>query len=106
MELAIEEAAVNIVEHGFADRDGDIEVTVRTNSDGIVFVLSDNAPRFNIMKAKVRDRDVSVDDRLGGGEGIRIIRMMSDKISYRYVGGRNILVMEFHDRDDQRYQSS
>lgn len=99
VELAAEEAVVNIVEHGTME--GDMEVTARRNADGLTLVLTDNGPRFNVVKARTRDRNAPLEDRIGGGEGIRIIRMMSDDISYRYTNGRNILTLRFIVRDGE-----
>ncbi len=99
-QMVMEELLANIVDHGSSGDDGRISITLRRDS-GLTMTVVDDGTRFNLLKHKRRDRSAPLDGREKGGEGISIIRLMSERISYRYEGGRNIVTITFEPREGE-----
>ncbi len=95
-QMVTEEILVNIIDYGDSTK---FSLTVRKDS-GLTLVVTDNSKKFNPLKAKIRDKKTVLEDRLGGGEGIRIIRTMSDGVSYGFDHGHNVLKIRFDSRED------
>ena len=91
---AVDEAATNIVLHGYERRGGAIDVDARLVDDQIVIVLSDRAPVFDPTALPEPDLSVPALRRRPGGMGIHLIRLATDSIAYRpRPGGGNILTL-------------
>ncbi len=81
--LSVEEAYVNIVEHGYTpDKPGPIAVTVNSNPDRIIAIITDRAPPFAPQGAPDPDLNLGWDERQIGGLGWHFIREMMDEIRY------------------------
>jgi len=96
IELAAEEALVNIFSYAYPDMDGDVRIDCRIEDDiRLVLEISDNGAPFNILD--VPDPDVSADisDRHVGGLGVFFVKEMADEARYRREGDRNVLVLIF-----------
>ena len=94
IELAAEEAIVNIVHYAYGDRSGNIEITCRSeNNDTFLIEIIDSGAPFNPLDAKEPDLEADVDDRLIGGLGIYLTEKLVDKIAYRREGNKNILTL-------------
>jgi len=92
IELAVEEALVNICHYAYRHKVGDVEV--RCTRDGahqfrIEFI--DAGEPFNILALPPTDLTADIDQRPLGGLGALLIRSLVDKITYRRTGNRNIL---------------
>ena len=91
---AVDEAATNIVLHGYERRGGAIDVDARLVDDHIVIVLSDTAPTFDPTTVPEPDLSVPALRRHPGGMGIHLIRLATDSIAHRpRPGGGNILTL-------------
>jgi serine/threonine-protein kinase RsbW len=95
IELACEEALVNIIMHGQAQKgpihidcekhDGDFEVTIR-----------DHGVPFNPSEVEIDPRvDRPLDERKIGGLGLYLIRRLANEISYSRKNNQNILKIGF-----------
>lgn len=89
IELAIEEALVNIISYGYADQTGYIEITCSTLEKGIRLVLRDQGIPFNPL---ANAKDPKPEEP--GGYGLFFIRNIMDKIEYEREGNTNILRLE------------
>lgn len=91
---AVDEAATNIIVHGYAGREGWLDVAVERNGDRIAITLEDDAPPFDPTRHPTPDLHVPVQHRQPGGMGIHLIRMAVDTVDHRpRPGGGNILTM-------------
>ena len=91
---AVDEAATNIVLHGYEQRAGAIDVDARLVDDHIVIVLSDTAPTFDPTTVPEPDLTVPALQRRPGGMGIHLIRLATDSIAHQpRAGGGNILTL-------------
>lgn len=91
---AVDEAATNIIVHGYAGRSGWVAVTVAVVGQDLVITLEDEAPSFDPTTLPDPDMTVPALVRGPGGMGIRLMRLATDDLAYRpRDGGGNILTM-------------
>lgn len=94
MNLAIEEAVVNVMNYAYpAGTKGDVIIDAQAGSDWLKFIISDNGAPFDpTAKAEV-DTTLSAEERGIGGLGIHLIRQLMDSINYERIDGRNVLAL-------------
>ena len=94
MNLAIEEAVVNVMNYAYpAGTKGDVIIDAQAGSDWLKFIISDNGAPFDpTAKAEV-DTTLSAEERGIGGLGIHLIRQLMDGINYERIDGRNVLAL-------------
>jgi len=94
IELALEEALVNVCRYAYPENYGDVEVVCREEEDRLVVEIIDSGVPFN--PGDVPDPDTkpcTVREKKIGGLGCFLIRKMADEVRYRREGGRNILTL-------------
>ena len=93
--LAVDEAASNIVMHGFDEvgKQGSIEVEITQQPDSVLVRLRDTAALFDPTKGQEASLDVSPLEREeAGGFGVYLIKHLVDRLTYRVTeDGRNEL---------------
>ena len=98
IELATEEALVNIFNYAYPDKhNGEVEVRCKLD-DNIRFTLQilDNGIPFDIQSISKPDLTENISERKIGGLGILLIRNMVDEVQYRRDGESNILTLIIH----------
>lgn len=97
IELAVDEACTNIVEHAYGDKDGCIEVAYGSyHEDGdhfFVVRLVDTGDSFDpsaVPQPKIANEG---DELQVGGLGIHFMREMMDRIEFHFHSGWNELIM-------------
>ena len=94
IELACEEAIVNIIQHAYAGGSGEIEIeVVVVPKNRVEITLKDQGPAFDPLKNDEIDPTQDIDERDIGGLGIHFIRQCMDEIHYRRESNRNILIL-------------
>lgn len=94
IQLAIEEAVVNVMEHAFPkETEGDIYLTVNTTHNTLQIELRDNGMAFDPTLFPKVDIDLNVEQRKIGGLGIHLIRHYMDELHYERKDNQNILYM-------------
>jgi serine/threonine-protein kinase RsbW len=92
--MAVNEAATNIIEHGYQGAPGVLEVVVAYDRDALTVRLRDQAPAFDPALAPVPDVKLPLDRRPPGGMGVHMMRRFTDELSYRTdTDGWNELVL-------------
>jgi len=92
IELATEEALVNIFNYAYKGREGDVEIICKLDKNGnFILEISDTGEPFNVLS--VADPDISADisERQLGGLGVFLMKKLMDEVQYRYKGNKNIL---------------
>lgn len=92
--LALEEAIVNIFEHGYRNANGLIDLSVIKKTDSVVFTLEDRAELFDPTTISVNNPLNQLHRGADGGFGLYIIRNVMDVSHFPRDGGGNVLVME------------
>lgn len=80
--LAVNEAAMNIIQHAYAGKPGDITVEIHNNEGELVISLRDRAPPIDVTQIKPRE----LDDLRPGGLGTHFMRQLMDTVSYSVPG--------------------
>ncbi len=94
MELAVEEALVNVIRYAYEGQAGDVELRVGIADDQrfVIEILDSGAP-FDVCALPKPDIHGSIKDRKMGGLGVFLIQRMVDELLYRREGDRNVLTM-------------
>lgn len=91
---AADEAATNIIVHGYRGDPGWIKVTSGLVHGDIAITLEDEAPTFDPTVVNEPDLSVPPRYRRPGGMGVHLIRMATDGFDHRpRPGGGNILTL-------------
>ena len=94
MELALEEAIVNIVKYSSTTPDSIITVECGLNNESEFTInIIDNGPEFNPLVKDPPDTDADIDDRPIGGLGIFFIKEITDGVTYTRTADENILTI-------------
>ena len=91
---AVDEAATNVITHGYKGSPGWIEVGVALAGDRFIVTLEDEAPEFDPTRVAEPDLTVPPMARKPGGMGVHLMREATDALSHRpRPGGGNILTL-------------
>lgn len=95
VELASEEALVNIIRHAYKQRSGHIEIQVTIYpKNRVEIAIRDQGPPFNPLEEERRiDPAIPLEERQEGGLGILLIRKYMDEVLYRREKDLNILTL-------------
>lgn len=97
IELATEEAFVNIINYAYPDHSGDIKVTCsQDNSNAFVIKIEDTGIAFDLLSLKDPDISAGISDREVGGLGVFLIRKLMNKVQYHRKNNKNILKLIVH----------
>ena len=99
-DLAVEEAAANIVQHAYRSGQArDILLRVETTDDLVRISLTDWGLPFDAKRVKPFDVDASVETLIEGGMGLRIIHSLMDDVVRQTAsapGGPNVIMLSKH----------
>lgn len=99
VQIVLAEAMNNIVEHAYADRPGQIEITLWSTPDGLKGRLVDNgAPMPGVLPAGTLPAIGQDGDLPEGGFGWFLIRQLASDITYRRQDGVNHLLFRIPGR--------
>lgn len=91
IELAIEEAFVNICKYAYHDGEGDVEVRCKLDNDRFIIEIIDSGVQFDITSLPDPDITQNISERPVGGLGVFFIKKILDEVHYRREDNRNIL---------------
>lgn len=92
IQLAMEEAVVNIIQHGYKNKKGEIEIELIVN-EYVTLIIKDKGPKFNPLSKRKKNLDMTT-KRKPGGLGIFLIFQCMDEVSYQRDGIYNILTLK------------
>lgn len=91
---AVDEAATNVIVHGYRGQPGWLDVAAERVGDTIVITLEDEAPIMDPTLVPEPDLSIPPELRKPGGMGIHLMRMATDRLEHTpRPGGGNILTM-------------
>ena len=99
VELALVEAATNVVRHGYGPEGGPIRIEASEIPDGVVVRISDwgrPIPGEALASAGLSRFDFDPSDLLEipeGGMGLSLIAAVMDEVTYRSDEGQNVLTL-------------
>lgn len=84
LELAVDELAMNTIQHGYRGQPGEIEIEVRGEDEtAVVICLRDEAGPFDPTQHAEPDVSLPLERRPVGGLGIFLARRYVDVMTYR-----------------------
>lgn len=94
--LAVDEAATNIILHGYQGQAGFIEIAIERQGDSLVIHLYDQAPSFDPTKVPAPDLTLPLEERPVGKLGVYLIRHFMDNVIYKASpqGGNHLILMK------------
>jgi anti-sigma regulatory factor (Ser/Thr protein kinase) len=95
IELATEEALVNIINHASVSENDPIEILCRIPREGIIhFTIKDKGKPFNpLLQYQQIDLTAPLEDRREGGVGILLILQYMDDVHYERQHPYNLLTL-------------
>lgn len=95
IELASEEALVNIIRHGYKGNPGKIQIGVKAfPKSHVEITIKDQGPLFNPLEQdSTFNPSAPIEERREGGLGILFIKSYMDEVLYRREGDVNILTL-------------
>ena len=94
MNLAIEEAVVNVMEYAYpAGTKGEVRIEAQVHDTYVEFTISDDGMPFNPTEKGEVDTTLSAEERSIGGLGIMLVKHYMDSVIYKYVDSQNVLTL-------------
>lgn len=92
LELAVEEAVVNICHHGYGGKPGPLVLRIGDSDSGAFQVeIEDEGPEFNPLSQPLPEAGSHLENWKVGGLGILLMRRAVDTVDYERRDGRNLL---------------
>lgn len=95
LELAVEEALVNICSHAYPQGPGWLSLACSLVPEGLVVTIEDEGRPFSLPDAASADLSADLNGRPVGGLGILLVRTLTDAVHYRREDDRNHLELVF-----------
>jgi len=94
MNLAIEEAVVNVMNYAYLPgTQGDIDIVAQADDLCLKFTISDSGTPFDPTARPEADTTLSAEERPIGGLGIYLVRQLMDSINYERIDNKNVLTL-------------
>ena len=94
VELAVDEAASNIIEHAYGAEDmGPIECACIVTDEGLTIILKDKGNAFNPDAVPDVKTDQPLEERRPGGAGVFLMKKVMDSVKFEFTPQGNILTM-------------
>jgi sigma-B regulation protein RsbU (phosphoserine phosphatase) len=94
MNLAIEEAVVNVMKYAYpSGKQGNVTIEATSNDTRLKFTIIDSGMPFDPTAKADADTTLSVEQRPIGGLGIYLVRQMMDSVNYERMDNLNVLTL-------------
>ncbi len=94
VDLCLNEAVGNVLEHGYRDgADVWVRISVTAADGGVRIVLEDTAPAYDPLRREPVELTDDLELARPGGRGVHLMRRYTECMEYRREAGRNRLSM-------------
>jgi len=95
VQLAVDEAASNIIEHAYRDvEDGKIELTIEHSPKKLVIIVHDEGEPFDPKTVEKYNMELSLEDMTDRGAGLHLIENLMDEVEFEFNAEEgNTLIM-------------
>lgn len=92
IELATEEALVNIFNYAYKETNGNVEIICKLDdTKRFIIEIVDMGIPFNVLSVETPDISSKISERPLGGLGVFLIKQTVDAVDYRYEDNKNKL---------------
>jgi anti-sigma regulatory factor (Ser/Thr protein kinase) len=88
LQLAVDEACANVINHGYGGQAGRIDVTVEPAEEGVQVVVRDWGGAFDPHVVHTPDVQAPLEERRLGGLGLFLMRKVMDDVSFAFDAER------------------
>ncbi len=96
LQLAVEEACTNVIEHAYGGQGGELDVCFEARNSDIVITLHDRGRAFDPKSIARPDTALPLSKRPIGGLGLHLMYQLMDEIHFSFEPGGNTLIMIKH----------
>ena len=96
VQLAVDEAATNVVLHAYGDHEveGPLTITTEVKDNEFVVCLADHGKPFDPETVPPPDLTSPLEERRTGGLGLYLMRKLMDRVDFQFTSdGQNVLTM-------------
>lgn len=94
LELAVDEACTNVVQHAYGGQGGKIEITIELLAAGVQVIVRDWGAAFDPLAVPTPDVTAPLQQRSPGGLGLFLMRQLMDRVDFQFNAERgNTLTM-------------
>ena len=93
IQVAVEEALVNVINYAYKDGEGDVEVTCSLDNEKFIIEIIDSGFPFDFLSLQDPDISLNVSERNIGGLGIYLIKRLMDHVAHKRGDGKNTLTL-------------
>lgn len=93
VQLAVDEAATNVVQHSYSQTPGPITISAGTVGSEFEITIRDRGKRFDPADVPEPDLVSPLEERKTGGLGLYLMRKLMDRVAFEFTDGENVLVM-------------
>jgi serine/threonine-protein kinase RsbW len=94
MVLAVDEICANLIIHSNnSNQDQHLELTIKDESQGIIFEIMDKGAPFDVSAYEIPEIDDLVKTKRKGGLGLMLVKRIMDQIEFRKEKDFNVLRM-------------
>lgn len=96
LQLAVDEAATNVILHGYKGRGGPLEIEVKPSQHDLLVCLRDEAVPFDPTTVPPPNLTLPLSQRPIGGLGIHLMRQTMDEIRHQLTptGGNELMLVK------------
>jgi anti-sigma regulatory factor (Ser/Thr protein kinase) len=91
IELAAEEALVNVCNYSYPEKPGDVEINCKIDGSRFIIEVIDSGIPFDVTSISSPNLTADIDERRVGGLGVFLMKKITDEVVYRRENDRNIL---------------
>lgn len=96
LQLAVEEACANVIEHAYQGRGGELSIRFEARNSDIVITLHDRGQAFDPAAIVSPDTAMPLAKRPIGGLGLHLMYQLMDEIRFSFEPDGNTLMMVKH----------
>lgn len=93
LQLAVEEACANVIEHAYEGCGGALRVHFETRNGDVVITLHDQGKAFDPATTDPPDTSLPLQKRPAGGLGLHLMHRLMDDVRFSFAPDGNTLVM-------------
>lgn len=84
VQMAVDEACSNIIEHAYGGQDGDIEITCAIQANGLKIIIVDQGQPFDPGQVVLLNPNTPLAERSSRGMGLFFIHKLMDRVEYKF----------------------